>query len=82
MDDWKDTHSVTCLLCEDLADERETVNITTDVGEIGPTMAIENPQRFEAIMAVADALGQGEAHQECFDHYLDGYEAAEYEDIK
>jgi hypothetical protein len=45
-------------------------------------MAIENPQRFESIMAVADALGQGEAHQECFDHYLDGYEAAEYEDIK
>lgn len=62
---WKNRHSVTCLLCGGLADERRTVNIHPD--ELGGAVKHENPERYELILEIAETLGEGETHQECFD---------------
>ncbi|ERG98989.1 MAG: hypothetical protein J07HQX50_00131 [Haloquadratum sp. J07HQX50] len=44
-------------------------------------MAIDNPERFEALLAIADTLSNGETHQNCFGRFQQGYEPAEYEDL-
>lgn len=69
MPNWKDTHSVTCVLCGGLADERRTVKIQPD--EINGAMEVEDPERATLIRDIADALGRGESHQECFDLVLE-----------
>jgi hypothetical protein len=44
-------------------------------------MAIDNPERFEALLAIAGTLGNGETHQDCFRRFQQGYEPAKYEDL-
>jgi|APHM01.1.fsa_nt_gi hypothetical protein len=41
-------------------------------------MAIDNPERFEALLAIADTLSNGETHQNCFVRFQQGYELANY----
>lgn len=65
---WKDRHSVTCVLCGGLADERRTQKIWPD--ELGAATRSENPKLYQKIQEIADSLGKGEAHQECFEHVL------------
>jgi hypothetical protein len=36
LDDWVDSHSVTCHCCGNMADERKTTKLTPDAGEICP----------------------------------------------
>lgn len=66
---WKENHSVTCVLCGGLADERRTEKIWPD--EVDPAMKTENPERYRLIEEIADTLGEGEAHQECFEYVLE-----------
>ncbi len=62
--DWIDRHSVTCVLCGGLADERRTVKIWP--GEQQELKDL-NPAEFRLIKEIAESSGEGEAHQECFD---------------
>jgi hypothetical protein len=66
---WKDRHSVTCVLCGGLADERRTQDIWPS--EVDPATRNENPEFYRNIQEIADTLGKGEAHQECFEHILE-----------
>lgn len=72
-DDWVDVHSVTCVFCGDAADERETANITDNLEELGPAMPVETPLVFGAIQLAVAEFGRGEAHQSCFDAYLEDF---------
>ena len=65
---WIDAHSVTCLLCGGLADERCSVNVWED--QITGAMEAENPETVELIREIIDSYGQGEAHPNCFDYAL------------
>lgn len=73
MNDWRDTHSVTCVLCGELADERETQVVTNDEAELGPAMKIENPRLYEVVQDIVQKHGIGEVHQECLDTYMEAY---------
>lgn len=66
-------HSVTCALCGELADERRTVNLTTDLGELGPGLLIEAPVRVGCIFKLVNDYGHGEAHEGCFDDAMAQY---------
>lgn len=68
-DDWIDRHSVTCVLCGGMADERETIKIQPD--ELEPPEVNENPNFNETVKAIADELGTGETHTTCFDLALE-----------
>jgi hypothetical protein len=61
------THSVTCTICGQLADERRTVNIIKSATDERPSLARDNPFRAFAITTAANEFGEGEAHSTCFD---------------
>lgn len=67
---WVDTHSVTCVLCGGLADERETDLISDDLEEIGPELPFENPTRWLKIRYVAETYGLGEVHPDCLEEIV------------
>lgn len=52
---WADAHSVTCALCGDFADERETVSLWPE--------DYTDPE----MRATIDGYPNGEAHQNCFE---------------
>jgi hypothetical protein len=68
---WIDAHSVGCVLCGGMADERRTVNIWPDQIPEGSAIWQENPERAQLIKDIADTAGCGEAHPECFDITLE-----------
>lgn len=63
-DRWIDVHSVTCAICGDLADERETL-------PLDPWAMYEaSPESFEAVgraLAARELHGEGEVHPECLE---------------
>jgi len=65
--EWVDRHSVTCAVCGELADERETVPVTTDLERLGPSLLAEAPARAAAVFTAVARSGvtDGDAHQEC-----------------
>lgn len=69
--EWIDRHSVTCLLCGGLADERRTVNVREQNIDPGLAVAWEEPLRFVAKCRIHEEVGFGEAHSECFDYALE-----------
>jgi hypothetical protein len=62
-------HSITCLFCGELADERRTTNIHPDIDDLRPSLIIDAPIRRQAILEAAKQHGSGEAHQDCFDEF-------------
>lgn len=70
-EEWADVHSVTCLLCGELADEREAATLTLDLEEAAPALAVDSPAVFLATIAGAIEFGEGEAHQDCFEDYVE-----------
>lgn len=52
---WVDAHSVTCALCGDLADERETIGLWVE-DYVDPELR-----------ATINGYPDGEAHQSCFE---------------
>jgi hypothetical protein len=72
-------HSVTCVICGELADERETAVVTSDLEILGPEMIIENPLRYGAIQQLVHDNGAGEAHMDCFHEYYRDYACEQIE---
>lgn len=66
-----DQHSVTCAICGELADEKRTVPITSDEEIAGPSMVVESPHRWAAMVVATEELGESEAHQTCFERFAD-----------
>lgn len=66
---WIDAHSVTCVLCGGLADERRTQKINSD--QLTPALRNEEPEVAHTIEMIIEANGEGEAHIECFEYVLD-----------
>lgn len=73
MEDIPADRSVTCLFCGGHADERETELVTDDLEEIGPTIPVDRPVEFGAVMKAVAEYGRGEGHTDCFDRYLAEY---------
>lgn len=70
---WVDSHSVTCAICGDFADERRTANLTRDEMELGEAMQEENPERYQAILDAVEEYGEGEAHEDCLqEEFMEG----------
>jgi hypothetical protein len=63
MQRWKDAHSVTCVLCGGLADERRTVKVHPDDH---PEERETHPERYRLKTEIVESVGEGEAHKECF----------------
>lgn len=61
MSEWVDRHSVTCAICGELADERETVSLWED--DITGSMEAENPELVAAIREAREEYGNGEVHE-------------------
>lgn len=66
---WVDAHSVDCLLCDDLADERETVE--TRINNAYTAEAWTDPRGYVAIERIVGQIGHGEIHQSCFKAFLE-----------
>lgn len=66
---WIDAHSVTCLLCGGMADERCSVNVWEH--QIAGAMEAESPEEVELLREIIDTVGQGEAHPHCFEYALE-----------
>lgn len=64
---WINRHSVTCLLCGGLADERLTIKIREQDTDLWGAGAIEAPREFVLKCRVADKVGYGECHPSCFE---------------
>lgn len=60
---WIDLHSIDCILCGGLADERETVKIQPETLE---GMDEEN-RTYRVIEIIMNDHGTGEAHHNCFE---------------
>lgn len=63
MTDIPETKTVTCAVCGNTADTRRTFNIWPD--------EIDDPVTKSQARFIADLLGQGEAHMECREEFLD-----------
>jgi len=62
-DRWIDVHSVTCALCGELADERETLSWDA-FDEPAPGASSTMLETAHALVAT---VGSGEAHASCFE---------------
>ena len=61
---WIDSHSVICVICGGLADERETVR-WSDFDEPDPGTSTT---ALETVQALLEEVGSGEAHDSCFEY--------------
>jgi hypothetical protein len=64
-ENWIDTHSVTCILCDGLADERRTVKVNHEQEEHLRREGYD--KKANLIRQIIEANGEGEAHDNCFD---------------
>lgn len=65
MSRWIDAHSVTCVICGGLADERETVARSAFDIEL---KAGTSTAMLETARALLKEVGSGEAHASCFQY--------------
>jgi len=63
---WIDAHSVTCAICGDLADERET--IAWSAFDLNELEAGTSTAMLETALALLEEVGSGEAHDSCFQY--------------
>lgn len=73
---WINAHSVTCLICGGLADERCTRIVREEF--IGHAIETGKTQEVELLREIMDTIEQGEVHPSCFKYALKhGLEEAE-----
>ena len=59
-------HSVTCAVCGDLVDERESVECTREHLASTPELVFDSIAGVAVVAAVIARFGEGEIHQGCY----------------